>query len=942
MDVLAGTAKNSFVFTDTDDLKIDSVAACVLTETGITSTLGPSITLNTGKLLTLNANITGLSADVTLNPASDGVTQTAGAITAVGLQLLGTGTYTLNSATNDVATIAASVTGPVSYTDANALTVGSLTTAGIKTNNNTLTLITGGALTLGSSVDVGTSTAVFQVAAGGVNQTGGTVTAKNLELLITGAATLNSAGNDVDVLAAKTTGVLQFTDADDLTIGTVNTTKGVNTSGSNAILNTGKLLTLSEAVNVGGGNATFNTATAGVTQSATGLVTAKGLELLGAGTVTLTQVNSIDVLAANFGGPVSLTNGKALSIGTVNATVGVNILSNALALNAPGVSQTATIKAGSLDLNGAGTFNLPLAGNDVDFFTSNTTVGSVFFRDGDDLTIGAAGVNTGGKSLTIQTGTSFTLPTGATIDVAPTTGLVQAGLNDASKADTSTTITIAGVVNADPVNGFRVDGGIGSNSFDIRPSKTTPLFIFGNSPIPAEVSKTIIGDGLEVETSGLGASVGLFNIDKVNGNGVFTFTDPSNSAIEVARPIIYNSIERITGFSIQAAAVQTTPTNYVMVVSGKFNGGPFRGGFVGTLPPVAPFLVSPQLTNPIGPFTAPEVAVGEIDGDGLPDLIVGFGRNSGSPLVTVVDGFRIFNSSKANQPLVVEDIMSQFFAYDPNFQGGVFVAAADTDGDGKDEVVTGADAGGGPHVKVFKITPVRDPGTQTFKQAPNAKNAAVTNEFFAYAANFQGGVRVAAGDVTGDGNVDIVTAAGRNGGPHVKVMTPNGVMQREFFAYSANFLGGVYVDVGDYNADGFDDILTGAGFGGGPHIRVFDGQALTNTNSVVVLNEFFDDPPSTINPTPFQDDATALSAGVTGVGFGNFEDTTSQLDIFVGSGISRRTRVRIYKNGSTTPVKIAGKPVDFLSIGPGNDGTTYLYDNRRDGAHVAVGGAFLT
>ena len=67
-------------------------------------------------------------------------------------------------------------------------------------------------------------------------------------------------------------------------------------------------------------------------------------------------------------------------------------------------------------------------------------------------------------------------------------------------------------------------------------------------------------------------------------------------------------------------------------------------------------------------------------------------------------------------------------------------------------MITGADAGGGPHVRVF-----------------DGRTGAVLREFFAYAPAFTGGVRVAAGDVTGDGRADIITAPGPGGGGEVRI-----------------------------------------------------------------------------------------------------------------------------------------------------------------------------
>ncbi|MBV9253022.1 MAG: VCBS repeat-containing protein [Actinobacteria bacterium] len=129
---------------------------------------------------------------------------------------------------------------------------------------------------------------------------------------------------------------------------------------------------------------------------------------------------------------------------------------------------------------------------------------------------------------------------------------------------------------------------------------------------------------------------------------------------------------------------------------------------------------------------------------------------------------------------------------------------ADVDGDGHDEIITGAGPGGPPIVRVFTAS-----GTEL-------------HEFYAFDSAFTGGVNVAAADLEGTGRPDIVVAAGAGGGPNVKVVRPDGTLRASFFAYDDAFHGGVNVAAGVIGGRGV--IATGPGAGGGPDVRSFTWQ----------------------------------------------------------------------------------------------------------------------
>ena len=200
------------------------------------------------------------------------------------------------------------------------------------------------------------------------------------------------------------------------------------------------------------------------------------------------------------------------------------------------------------------------------------------------------------------------------------------------------------------------------------------------------------------------------------------------------------------------------------------------------------------------------VAVGDFNADGVADI-------AAAPTDGLLVTIRVHSGTDGR-------LLNQIQPFG-DFRGGAYLAAADFDGDGRDELVVGMGTGGDGTLRVFDMTAASGTlrhQTTVFYDNPTTGVA------------YTRGLRVAAADVDGDGRPDVVAATGPGGGSRIKAIDPtSGRAIQFFYAFGVQagdsagpHDGSLFVAAGDADGDGQAELFVTPG-SGPAELRVFSG-----------------------------------------------------------------------------------------------------------------------
>jgi cyclophilin family peptidyl-prolyl cis-trans isomerase len=275
----------------------------------------------------------------------------------------------------------------------------------------------------------------------------------------------------------------------------------------------------------------------------------------------------------------------------------------------------------------------------------------------------------------------------------------------------------------------------------------------------------------------------------------------------------------------------------------------------------------------------PAVVAATVSGDGK--LLLDYADSGAGTATVTVRAASVFNASDFRE--------EQFL-----------VTLAGSDLPAPPVIVVGADVGGLPWVTVL-----------------NANTGETISRFLAFHPNIRSGVKVALGDVDGDGVDEVIAATGGGVRSVVKFFELNGTHLPAYrtLPFAASYRGGINIAVGDFDGNGVDDLAVVSAKGAGlAKIFLIDPTAadpVPDQASGMIQNLF---PTSMGGTTVAAADVGTFAGGVVV----NAAVADGRDELVIGSGIGVAPVVRIYgiaQTGSrstfsllrTKPVFVAGR-----------------------------------
>ncbi|OIO52427.1 MAG: hypothetical protein AUJ19_01715 [Parcubacteria group bacterium CG1_02_58_44] len=207
-------------------------------------------------------------------------------------------------------------------------------------------------------------------------------------------------------------------------------------------------------------------------------------------------------------------------------------------------------------------------------------------------------------------------------------------------------------------------------------------------------------------------------------------------------------------------------------------------------------------------ITLPPI-MADLDGDGLVDTLTSapYGQ---APVVTVTwgDGYDA----------------TELLAFDPGMLKGFDLVAADLDGDGTAELAVAAGPETNGHVRLI--------GTDGLPRI-------FPDGIFPYGTDSKSGSFLTAGDVDGDGAMELLIGSGPGRESNVQVWGLDGRGLLGDFSPFGDTTYGVRLTTGDFDGDGRNEIAVATAFGGG-EIGLFDGLTFSRLSSFRPFGDDYD------------------------------------------------------------------------------------------------------